>query len=275
MNIDELITQYREDGYTLQDARSTVCHDIVLSKISKSKFKEHITIKGGVVMHNISNSMRRATQDLDMDFIKYSLSDDSIIKFIDKLDKVNDGIEIKIQGDIEELKHQDYSGKRVFIQLKDKYGNTLDNKIDLGVHKQFDIEQDEYYFDLNFLEDSISLLINSCEQIFTEKLKSLLKLGFRSGRHKDLFDFYYLINDTKLNKNKLLKCFDILIFKDENMKENNVNDIYLRLSSIFSSRVYRSNLNNPKYNWLDVGIDDAINSVLDYIHDLLDTSIIV
>ena len=74
MNIDELITKYREKVYSLVDARSTVCHYIILSKIFKSKFKEHITIKGGVVMHNISKSMRRATQDLDMDFIKYSLS---------------------------------------------------------------------------------------------------------------------------------------------------------------------------------------------------------
>ena len=47
--------------------------DIILSKISKSKFENNITIKGGVVMHSISNSVCRATRDLD--FIKYSLED--------------------------------------------------------------------------------------------------------------------------------------------------------------------------------------------------------
>lgn len=268
MNIDELITKYREEGYTLIDARSTVCHDIILSKISKSKFKEHITIKGGVVMHNISKSMRRATQDLDMDFIKYSLSDNAVREFINRLDKVDDGIKIEIDGNIEELRHQDYSGKRVFIKVSDAYGNTLDNKLDLGVHKQFDIEQDEYYFNLNFMSDSVDLLINSKEQIFTEKLKSLLKLGFRSGRYKDLFDFYYLINNTKLDKKKLIKCFNVLIYQDEDMKENDITDIYSRLRSIFLSRVYRSNLNNPKNNWLDIGIDETINSVLKYIEEL-------
>ena len=268
MNIDELITKYREKGYSLVDARSTVCHDIILSKIFKSKFKEHITIKGGVVMHNISKSMRRATQDLDMDFIKYSLSDKAIRDFINTLDKVDDGINIEIDGQIEELKHQDYSGKRVFIRIYDTFGNTLENKLDLGVHKQFDIEQDEYCFNLNYIEDSISLLINSKEQIFTEKIKSLLKLGFRSGRYKDLFDFYYLITNTNLNKKKLLDCFHILIYQDDTMKENNINDIYSRLQSIFSSRVYRSNLNNPKSNWLDIEVDEAINSVLKYIDEL-------
>lgn len=196
MNIDKLITKYRNEGYTLKDAQSTICHDIILSKISKSKFREHITIKGGVVMHRISNSIRRATQDLDMDFIKYSLSDESIRNFIDKLNSVDDGFKIVIDGNIEELKQQDYNGMRVFIKIFDNYGNILENKIDLGVHKEFDIEQEEYFFNINFISDSISILINSKEQIFTEKLKSLLKLGFRSGRYKDLFDFYYLITQN-------------------------------------------------------------------------------
>ena len=117
MYIDELITEYRKIGYPLADARSTVCHDIILSKISRSKFKKHITIKGSVVMHSISNSIRRATQDLDMDFIKYSLSNKRIREFIDKLNSVNDGIIIKIVGDIEELHHKDYNGVRVYIEL--------------------------------------------------------------------------------------------------------------------------------------------------------------
>ncbi len=268
MNIDELITEYRNAGYSLSNAQSTVCHDIILSKISKSQFKEHITIKGGVVMYNISNSARRATQDLDIDFIRYSLSDDAIIEFINKLSNVNDGIKIEIQGDITELKHQDYSGKRVMIKLTDNYGNSLENKLDLGVHKELDIEQDEYYFNFSFMEGGISLFINSKEQIFTEKLKSLLKLGFRSVRYKDLFDFYYLINNTELDKTKLLKCFGILIYQDDMMKENNINDIYARLETIFSSKIYRRNLTNPKNNWLDINTDDAINSVLSFINEL-------
>ena len=53
------------------------------------------------------------------------------------------------------------------------------------------------------------------------KLKSLLKFGFVSTRYKDIFDFYYLINNESLSKDKLLKCFDTFIFSDETMKENN------------------------------------------------------
>ncbi len=219
-------------------------------------------------MHSISKDLRRATRDMDLDFIKYSLEDNSIIRFIDELSNVDDGIKIKIDGKIKELHHQDYDGKRVNIELFDKYGNKLKTKLDIGVHKLLDIKQDEYCFDLSIINKNANLLINSKEQIFVEKIKSLLKLGFRSTRYKDLFDFYYLINKTELDKEKLMNCFNILIFKDETMRENNIKDVVNRLQMTFNSNAYRNHLSNPKNNWLDITVDDAIMSVLKYIKSL-------
>ena len=219
-------------------------------------------------MHSISKDMRRATRDMDLDFIKYSLEDNSIIRFIEELSNVDDGIKIEIDGEIKELHHQDYDGKRVNIELFDKYGNKLKTKLDIGVHKLLDIKQDEYCFDLSIINKNANLLINSKEQIFVEKIKSLLKLGFRSTRYKDLFDFYYLINKTELDKEKLMNCFNILIFKDETMRENNIEDVVNRLQMTFNSNAYRNHLSNPKNNWLDITVDDAIINVLKYIKSL-------
>lgn len=105
-----------------------------------------------------------------------------------------------INNDIEELHHQDYSGKRVYITLIDSNNYRIDSKLDIGVHKNFDIEQEEYCFDLNVINESVTLFINSKEQIFAEKLKSLLKFAYTSTRYKDIFDFYYLIKYGNLNK---------------------------------------------------------------------------
>lgn len=268
MDLEDIVRHNIENGYELIDARSKVAQDIILSKISKSKFKNNITIKGGVVMHSISNSVRRATRDLDLDFIKYSLKDKSIIDFIDKLNSVGDNITVKIIGKIEELHHQDYSGKRVYIKISDVNNYEIDTKLDIGVHKLFELEQDDYYFNLDAMEDGVSLLINSPEQIFTGKLKSLLKLGFRSTRYKDLFDFYYLINYDKLDRKKLLKSFQVIIFDDNTMFEETLENIYSRLNSIFKSNAYKRNLTNPKNNWLDIPINDAIEKVLNYIEEL-------
>lgn len=268
MDLEDIVRNNVENGYDLIDARSKTAQDVILSKISKSKFKNNITIKGGVVMHSISNSVRRATRDLDLDFIKYSLEDESIRSFIDKLNSVGDNITVEIIEKIEELHHQDYNGKRVHIRLIDINNYKIDTKLDISVHKLFELEQDDYYFDLDAMEDGVSLLINSPEQIFTEKLKSLLKLGVRSTRYKDLFDFYYLINFDKLDDKKVLKSFQVIIFDDDNMLEKTLENIYSRLKSIFKSNVYKRNLTDPKNNWLDIPINDAIKKVLNYIEEL-------
>ena len=238
MDIYELVNKYISVGYSEDDAIPKVAQDIVLLKIGNSKYNKNITVKGGVVMHNISKDMRRATRDMDIDFIKYSLEDKSILNFIKELD---------------------YDGKRVYIQLTDNNKYSISSKLDIGVHKYFDMEQDEYYFDFNIIDESVSLLINSKEQIIVEKLKSLLKFGITSTRFKDIFDFYYLINNEKLDKDKLIKYIDILIFQDENMRENTLEDVNRRLTNILNNRRFQSRINTANNNWLEIPIKDVID----------------
>lgn len=85
MNLEELRKKYLDNGFLLANASAKICQDIILNKISKSKMNKNVTIKGGVVMYGLSNDKRRTTRDLDLDFIKYSLADESIKAFIDTL----------------------------------------------------------------------------------------------------------------------------------------------------------------------------------------------
>lgn len=219
-------------------------------------------------MHNLSNDKRRATRDLDLDFIKYSLEDKSIRNFIGELDKSISDINFEIINEIVPLHHQDYNGKRVFLRIKDRFDNIIDTKLDIGVHKLFELEQEEYMFDFDIINLGANLLINSPEQIFTEKMKSLLKFNIRSTRYKDIFDFYYLIDNNLLNKEKLEKCFKILIYDDELININNIKDLIEQFNRITDSRLYKNNLNNPKYNWLDINIDTVIDKVQIYLASL-------
>lgn len=269
MNLNELVNNYLSLGYEIADAESKVCQDLILYKIGKSKYIRNITVKGGVVMHNISKNSRRATRDLDLDFIKYSLDDNSITNFINELNKSDKETIIKINGNIEKLHHQLYDGKRLNILITDNYGNFLETKLDMGVHKYFELEQDEYIFDLGILDGSVSLLINSPEQIFVEKLKSLLKFGIRSTRYKDIFDFYYLINNRILNKDKLLKYIHLLIIKDEKIKQNTINDMTLRLETILNSKRFIAKLDNARSNWINIPINNVIDSVISYFNSLV------
>ena len=119
--IKEMIKQANADGYFDENAEAKVCQDIVLKALSLSSLCRNATIKGGVVMRSISNDARRATQDMDIDFIRYSLENDSIRKFIDKLNCL-ENIKIEQVGDITELKQQDYHGKRIYVIISDDEG---------------------------------------------------------------------------------------------------------------------------------------------------------
>lgn len=113
-----MIENEKTKGYSDNNAGAKVCQDLILKAISVSPLNRKVTIKGGVVMRDKTQNIRRATQDLDIDFIKYSLSSDSIDEFINKLISI-ERIKFKRIGAIEELNLQDYHGKRVFTQIED------------------------------------------------------------------------------------------------------------------------------------------------------------
>lgn len=262
INLNQLIRKEINNGYGEADARAKVCQDIILKAISNSPLSNNVTIKGGVVMRSKTNNIRRATQDLDIDFIKYSLSNDSIERFIQVINCIKN-ISIKKIGNIEELRQQDYHGKRVYIKIEDTYGNQLENKIDLGVNNILDIKQEEYCFDIAFDDVGASLLINSNEQMFVEKLRSLLRFGSLSTRYKDVYDMYYLLK--YLNKNKLNKCIKMCIYNDERMKENNKEDIIKRINNTFNDQNYLNRLSKSNKRWIDEDVQVIKNSIIDYL----------
>lgn len=46
-----------------------------------------------------------------------------------------EGIRLQMSAPIEELRHQDYKGRRIHIEISDNAGNVLSLKMDIGVHK--------------------------------------------------------------------------------------------------------------------------------------------
>ena len=265
INIQKLVEQATENGYQGDNALAKVCQDIVLKALATGPLSRNVTIKGGVVMRSKTNNVRRATQDLDIDFIKYSLSDEYIDVFIYKLNCL-DGIKITRLGSIEELKQQDYSGKRVFILIEDTEGNRVRSKIDLGVHNRFELEQEEYCFDIAHDDEGASLLINSDEQMFAEKLRSLLKFGPLSTRYKDVYDIYYLKNTVDMTK--LISALDAYIFCDDSMREKSGKDIVKRLKFTFSDKTYIRSLDKSDKRWLDDGIDVITSGILEFVNKI-------
>lgn len=263
-NLEEMAEKYRNIGYSERNAAARVCQDVVLKAIAQSNLGRNVTIKGGVVMRSITGNVRRATEDLDLDFIRYSLQDDSIREFVSKLNCL-DGIKIEIIGNkIEQLSQQEYNGKRVCIIIKDSDGNFIESKIDLGVHANMKIEQDKYCFDVCMDDEGVSLLINSCEQIFAEKLRSLLRFGPLSTRYKDIFDFCYLIDHVDVSR--LIECIKVYIIDEPTMREKNMDDIRKRVLLTFSNRRFKTNVERSgDRNWLQINVEVAFKMIQNFL----------
>ncbi len=266
MDLQTMQQAYVAEGYDELSAAAKTCQDVILMNIAASSLREHVTIKGGVVMHHISHDRRRATQDIDFDFIRYSLSEESIRQFIAKIS--NEKFHVEITGRIDDLQHQDYHGKRVYVIISDQQHHQIRTKIDIGVHKQLDIAQEEYCFDLAYLDEGPTLLINSKEQMFTEKLRSLLRIGRFSTRYKDIFDLYFLCNVVGMDSDKLRDCIRTLILADDSMREENFADICRRMDQTLKSREFLRGFKKARKNWLDVSGEVAIMTVLGYLESL-------
>ncbi len=265
-NLDQMAKQYEKEGYSELLAEARVCQDVVLKAISESSMSRNVTIKGGVVMRSISGDVRRATRDTDFDFIRYSIDEISIRDFIKKLNCL-EGITIKVSGPIEELSQQEYRGKRVWVLIEDEKGSSFKSKIDLGVHKNIQIDQDEYCFDVCLDDEGASLLMNSVEQIFAEKLRALVKFGTFSGRVKDIFDLCYLSED--IDADALMTCIHTYILDDPSMFENTMDDIYRRVKKVFDDRDFQKAVSNSgRDNWLRIKASVAFDKILSLLDKL-------
>ena len=137
---------------------------------------------------------------------------------------------------------------------------------DIGVHKHFDIKQEEYCFDVCMDEIGASLLKNTVEQSFCEKLRSLLIFGSNSSRYKDIYDMYYL--RTAADKEVLRHTIDILIFADPGMREHSMADILRRMKSTFNNKLYLNRAASSRQRWIDKDIHSITEAIMRYLQEL-------
>lgn len=261
-DLAQIRDSYIADGLNYEQAQARTAQDAMLDLIAKSELARNVTIKGGVLIQHISHDARRATIDFDLDFIRFSIADNSIREFVKSLTNGSSPFSIKLIGEIEQLRHQDYSGKRIHVVISDNQGNSIKTKVDIGVHNLISPALTEICFDLKKLDDAVTILGDSNEQVVAEKLRSLLRIGTASTRYKDVFDIYYFLCIKGVRQQELNEAIRTLILKDSSMRENDFSAIAKRLSRILNDRRFKKELTRAKNNWLHVSPDKVVSSII-------------
>lgn len=266
MTIRNSVEKYIKEGFTIAQARSFVAQQILLSAIEKSQFVDKVLLKGGVVMYSISHEQRRTTLDLDFDFIRYDIQDDNnIINFINHLNGLESNIQIKVEGNIEKLNQQDYKGKRVrLIVSDDTY--SIKYKLDIGIHTLLAIKQKKMCFSFGENKD-YELMVNPPEQIVSEKLFSIAKIGPTSERFRDIDDIYYLIKNCSLDVKIVKKCLE-LITMNEPYGIKDLYDVVSKVEEYLNDPFFERNYIDNNGSWLDIEYGISRKAIIDFIYKL-------
>ena len=255
--IKEQIATHIAAGYRSDAANAKVAHDIVLLAMKRCGFKTNSTVKGGVVMSSLTGDVRRATMDMDIDFIRYPTGDAGVARFVRRMARAMPEVEIKMVGLPVELKHEDYRGKRFYLSVKDgSVARGIRTKIDIGVHANDEIAQIDFAFETGSGEGVVELQANSPEQMFAEKLLSLLRHGANTNRPKDVFDMYYLAD--RLDLEKLKNYIELLIYRNPKCRVNSHADMMRLVRLTFGLKTFAAKLSRARSNWLQMPADAVL-----------------
>jgi predicted nucleotidyltransferase component of viral defense system len=201
-------------------------------RISKSRFKNKLILKGGFLLFAISNTAFRPTVDADYSLDQFSNNLENIQMMIEEIIKIKtkyNFIEFEIKGYEDIAKQQKHPGIRVNLIAKIKNTRTHIS-LDFAVDDQI-IPQAQKRKINTILDDfeKIELLSYPLETIISEKLHSIVSRMELTSRMKDFYDINYLANNysfkCEMIKEAVIHTFS---YRDTSINSRTVEDI-LRL----------------------------------------------
>ena len=176
-----------------------------LERVSLSKYKKNIILKGGMLVASLVGIETRATMDIDTTVKALPLNKEDTVKIINDIinisveDGINFGI-AKVTGIMTEF---EYPGVRVALEA------TLDRlkqriKIDISTDDVIIPSAISYNYRLMFEDRSIELMTYTTETLLAEKIQTILARGITTTRMRDFYDVYELVNGDKVNVERRL-----------------------------------------------------------------------
>ncbi len=237
----------------------------VLMRLEKSKYRDNIILKGGVLLSSIIGSDMRTTKDIDATLKSILLNEESIRNIFEEILSIdiNDGFLFKIEN-IKDIRLADaYGGYRINVYGEfDKLRTHFFIEITTG-----DIitpREIKYKYNSIFEDKTINIMAYTLETIIAEKFESIISKNISTTRAKDFYDMYIIVNNhiNKVNKVTLVKAIK-RTFKHRNTNFNieYLNDIFeiikesIVLKELFDN--YSKKLNYAK----NVKFEDTIIAI--------------
>jgi predicted nucleotidyltransferase component of viral defense system len=198
-------------GITPQAALQIYCLERFLERMSMSEKRNCFILKGGFLISAMIGVEHRSTMDIDATIKGFDVNQENVsnifkgiceIKIDDQLDFVFDRVE-----DIRET--DDYPGIRVF--LKAQYGK-MDTTLTVDVTTGDSIVPSEIKFAYKCVFDDkvIPVMAYPVENVFAEKLETIISRGIANTRPRDYYDVHilYLVKKDAIDFNILKQALE-------------------------------------------------------------------
>lgn len=215
--LQKLRSKAKEKDVPFQLLLQLFCQEEFLRRLSKSKYKNNLIFKGGLLLFSLSNFESRPTMDID--FLGRDISNDqsnilSIISSVISTPSEYSFISFEIAGSENIAEGRNYSGARV--KVIGRISNTKTPfKIDIGIGDV--IVPAAQYTTLTSQLDNFpetELLSYSLESVIAEKWEIIISRMETSSRMKDYYDIYYLASSYDFDGEILQKAIsETLIYR--------------------------------------------------------------
>ena len=184
----------------------------ILEKISKSKYKNHIILKGGLLISSLIGVEMRSTLDMDTTIRGLPMNEENISKILHEI------LEITIDADIvyrliklerirKEALYEDFCAT-----ITCRYGKINANlNIDITTGDIITPKEIQYSYEKILEEGSISILTYTIETIIAEKFETISSRNITTTRARDFYDLYmlYKLYKSKIDRNVLKEAITL------------------------------------------------------------------
>lgn len=238
----------------------------LLERISISKYKEMIVLKGGMLIASMVGINSRTTMDMDATLRGYPLSEETIrVAFIDICAiHLNDEVMLALDRVAPIRDEDEYGGYRVSIIAKYETINTP-LKMDITTGDIITPGAVRYTFHSNFENKLFNIWAYNSETILAEKVETILRRSVLNTRPRDFYDVYIIMKTQRPTINE--KVFNAALNATSEKRGSllAVQDKESILRTIQSDAVMRQRWElycNENYYAKGIGFDEVIEVLI-------------
>jgi predicted nucleotidyltransferase component of viral defense system len=242
----------------------------LLERISISKYKDRIILKGGMLIASLVGINSRTTMDMDATLRGYPVSEESIRAAMSEICAIQLDDEVTLELDhIVPIREEDkYGGYRVAIIAKYESINTP-LKIDITIGDIITPDAVRYAFHSDFENKIIKVWAYNIETILAEKIETILRRSVLNTRPRDFYDVYIIMKTQcqAINKRTMRTALDATSQKRKSLAALNDKEKIIR--TIQSNVVMRQRWERyckENYYAKDIGFDEVIEVLTEIVN---------